>query len=79
MTDVINSLLVINGDFSTANTNVNELIKQIQRYGILGLQSGIDRNGNATSVDAKYISPEFDSAASESYKRAYPQRYFQHQ
>ena len=68
MTDVINSLLVINGDFSTANTNVNELIKQIQRYGILGLQSGIDRNGNATSVDAKYISPEFDSAASESYK-----------
>ncbi len=34
MTDVINSLLVINGDFSTANTNVNELIKQIQRYGI---------------------------------------------
>lgn len=68
MTDVINSLLVINGDFSAANTNVNELIKQIQRYGILGLQSGIDRNGNATSIDAKYISPEFDSAASESYK-----------
>ena len=29
MTDVINSLLVINGDFSTANTNVNEL-NQIQ-------------------------------------------------
>ena len=68
MTDVINSLLVISGDFSTAGNNVSDLIKQIKRYGVLGLQSGFDRNGNSTSISANYISPEFDSTASESYK-----------
>ena len=31
-------------------------------------QSGFDRNGNSTSISANYISPEFDSTASESYK-----------
>lgn len=68
MTDVINSLLVISGDFSTAGNNVSDIIKQIKRYGVLGLQSGFDRNGNSTSISANYISPEFDSTASESYK-----------
>lgn len=68
MTDVINSLLVISGDFSTAGNNVSDIIKQIKRYGVLGLQSGFDRSGNSTSISANYISPEFDSTASESYK-----------
>lgn len=68
MTDVINSLLVISGDFSTAGNNVGDIINQIKRYGVLGLQSGYDRNGNATNITAEYISPEFDSSASESYK-----------
>lgn len=68
MTDVINSLLVISGDFSTAGNKVTDIIKQIKRYGVLGLQSGFDRNGNSTSINANYISPEFDSTASENYK-----------
>lgn len=68
MTDVINSLLVISGDFSTSGVSASDMISQIKKYGILGLQSGYDRNGNATNVSANYISPEFDSTASENYK-----------
>lgn len=75
MTDLINSLLVIQGDFNT-NKDVKDIIKQIKQYGIMGLQNGIDRNGNATRVDAKYISPIFDSVATEAYKNRIKQDIF---
>lgn len=70
MTDVVNSLLVISGDFQAPDGDgVNQLIKNIKKYGVLALQSGSDRNGNTTSVDAKYINPEFNSEASENYQQ----------
>lgn len=69
MTDLVNSLLVISGDFKAPDKGVDELIRQIKQYGVLGLQSGYNpNNGGQTAIDAKYISPEFDSAASEDYK-----------
>lgn len=69
MTDLVNSLLVISGDFQSPEGGVSKLIGNIKKYGVLALQSGSDRNGNATSVDAKYINPDFDSTASENYQQ----------
>lgn len=74
MTDVVNSLLVISGDFQAPEgdgkqSGVSKLINNIKQYGVLALQSGSDRNGNKTSVDAKYINPEFNSTASENYQQ----------
>lgn len=78
MTDSVNSLLVISGDFSVPQekdngngnkvSGVSQLINNIKQYGVLALQSGVDRNGNSTSMDAKYINPDFDSSASENYQ-----------
>lgn len=71
MTDVVNSLLVISGDFQAPNgkDGVSQLINNIKQYGVLALQSGTDREGNSTSIDAKYINPEFNSTASENYQQ----------
>lgn len=70
MTDLINSLLVISGDFKAPDKGVDILIRQIKKYGVLGLQSGYNpTSGSQTAVDAKYISPEFNSGASEDYKK----------
>lgn len=74
MTDVVNSLLVISGDFQAprdknGKEDINQLIHSIKKYGLLPLQSGTDRQGNATSIDAKYINPEFNSTASENYQQ----------
>lgn len=74
MTDSVNSLLVISGDFQAPQdsgkmSGVSRLINNIKQYGVLALQSGVDRNGNTTSMDAKYINPDFDSTASENYQQ----------
>ncbi|WP_349584797.1 phage portal protein [Leuconostoc citreum] len=74
MTDVVNSLLVISGDFQApigkdGKSGVNQLINNVKKYGVLALQSGTDPQGNSTSIDAKYINPEFNSTASENYQQ----------
>lgn len=66
--DVVNSLLVISGDFKVPDKGIDELIRQIKSYGILGLQSGYGPDGKATSVSADYISPSYDSQTNENNK-----------
>lgn len=68
LTDTINSLLVISGDFKVAGLKAEDMSNQIKKYNLLGLQSGRDLSGKQTSVDAKYISPELNVSDAELYK-----------
>ena len=68
LTDTINSLLVISGDFKVAGLKAGDMSDQIKKYNLLGLQSGRDLSGKQTSVDAKYISPELNISDADLYK-----------
>lgn len=68
LTDTINSLLVISGDFKVAGLKAEDMSDQIKKYNLLGLQSGRDLSGKQTSVDAKYISPKLNVSDAELYK-----------
>lgn len=67
MTDLNDALLVISGDIEAAGLTTEDAIKQ-KEANMLLLQSGIDVNGNKTSVSAGYIYKQYDVDGVEAYK-----------
>ncbi|MCV2505947.1 phage portal protein [Melissococcus plutonius] len=68
MTDLNDALLVISGDIGAAGLTTEEAIKQ-KEANMLLLESGIDVNGNKTSVTAGYIYKQYDVNGVEAYKK----------
>lgn len=67
MTDLNDALLVISGDIEASGITTEEAIKQ-KDANMLLLESGIDINGNKTSVTAGYIYKQYDVNGVEAYK-----------
>lgn len=67
MSDLNDALLVINGDFTSANLNTQDLI-EMKEANILALETGMDTQGKQTSLTAEYIYKQYDVQGSEAYK-----------
>ena len=67
MTDLNDALLVISGDIEASGISTEEAIAQ-KNANMLLLESGIDVNGNKTSVNAEYIYKQYDVNGVEAYK-----------
>jgi len=67
MTDLNDALLVISGDIQAAGLSTDDAIKQ-KDANMLLLESGVDINGNKTSITANYIYKQYDVNGVEAYK-----------
>lgn len=75
MSDLVDALLVVSGDFESSNLSTDDAIKQKQA-GMLLLQSGTDINGKQTSIGADYIYKQYDSQGQEAYKSRVKQDFY---
>lgn len=67
MTDLNDALLVISGDIEAAGLTADDAAKQ-KEANMLLLESGVDMNGNKTSVTAGYIYKQYDVQGVEAHK-----------
>jgi SPP1 family phage portal protein len=68
MQDFNDAVMLLYGDLE-ANSLDPKSLKAMMDMNILALQSGKDQDGNATSVDAKYLTKQMDSVSAEAYKQ----------
>lgn len=67
MSDLNDAMLVINGDFKSADMSTEDVVK-MKDANMLLLESGIDPSGKQQSMSADYIYKKYDVAGTEAYK-----------
>ena len=67
MSDLNDALLVINGDFKSANLDLTDVVL-MKQANLLMLESGLDYAGKQTNLTAEYIYKQYDVAGTEAYK-----------
>jgi SPP1 family phage portal protein len=76
MSDLSNAMLVVAGDFKNGDYNKAQIDAMVKARALL-LQSGLSADGDQTTLDAKYIHPEFDATGVQGYKNDLKQAIFQ--